>query len=427
MIMKDKMIRIFKSESFLEWYYLIVIFAYIATLTGDFVRPGMIAAVLMCAVVVELIFKKKMNIHSVMDVLIVVYFVYRGASVIWLLKAGVMPVSVYTGEFAVSLLPMIFYFAGRGHFGKDEVNSKSFYKKFLISLIVLGVVSAILYGFAPQFYCDYLYRWSYISKADASTAHVRMQSVVGSTIFGAIMVLGMTIAVHFMCYDSKEADAKKVRIFGAISFAATMIFAILSNQRSSMVAAFVVLVYVNYLLFTRFDYIPRKYAYIEIGAVAAIVILVLAVKPDFVMKVWARIASLPSAVSERSEQWVAAVNNMYSSWFGNGLGSNGHRAVGIEGSHVIADGGLIKMYCEEGVLGFSLFIYILFLTMKKGIRNIGLYYAEIATIAMTLITSIGSNVIAFQLVTPIFWFVIGRIWENCDDTEIFSIKGKARR
>ena len=128
---------------------------------------------------------------------------------------------------------------------------------------------------------------------------------------------------------------------------------------------------------------------------------------DFILKYWYRIASLPTAVSQRSEQWVAAVNNMYSSWIGNGLGANGHRALGFEDAHVIADGGLVKMYCENGVLGFSLFVYIMYLALSDGVKDIKEHYAEVGIIAVGLLQSIGSNMLAFQICAPVFWFAVG--------------------
>ena len=127
------------------------------------------------------------------------------------------------------------------------------------------------------------------------------------------------------------------------------------------------------------------------------------------MEVYYRLASLPLAVGERSEQWVAAVNNMYSTWLGNGLGANGHRAIGLEDAFVVADGGLVKSYCEQGIFGFSMFIYILILTFKKGLGNIKEYSAEVGIAAIAILQSIGSNILSFQLAVPIFWFAIGRI------------------
>ncbi|MBO4890964.1 MAG: hypothetical protein J5574_08255, partial [Lachnospiraceae bacterium] len=111
-------------------------------------------------------------------------------------------------------------------------------------------------------------------------------------------------------------------------------------------------------------------------------------------------------------QWVAAVNNMYSSWIGNGLGANGHRALGLEDAHVIADGGLVKLYCENGVVGFSLFAYLLVLSLQKGFRDIRRYYVPVGIIIVGLLQSIGSNMLAFQICAPVFWFAVGSCHER---------------
>lgn len=403
-----------------EWYYIIVIACYMATLLTTIARPGIVATIMMCIIVVELFITKQMNIHSVMDVLIVVYFIYKAASLIWIIK-GNIPIGVYAGEAVVSLLPMIFYFAGRSKdkackgSNAEAIDNRGFYIKLLIALFVLGVISLIMYIAAPKFYCDYLYNWTYISKADAPTMRVRMQSFTGSTVFGAVMVLAMAASASFLgnCSSCRVFKTdKQVRLFGFVSMFITMFFAIMSNQRSAMVAAAILLVYVLYVVFFMFGSVPKKKLYIGVLIAVILFVTLCLVRFDFVLKIWWRIESLPGAISQRSEQWVAAVNNMYSSWFGNGLGANGHRAIGVEGAHVIADGGLVKIYCEEGVIGFSLFIYILFLTIQRGIKQMDKCFAEVAVIVMALLMSIGSNVLAFQLITPIFWFAIGRIWND---------------
>ena len=181
----------------------------------------------------------------------------------------------------------------------------------------------------------------------------------------------------------------------------------MANQRSGIVAAGIAVVFINWLVFFRLDMIPKKFFVIEVVVVSAALVILGIVKIEFLLKYWYRIASLPTAISQRSEQWVAAVNNMYSSWIGNGLGANGHRALGFEDAHVIADGGLVKMYCENGVLGFSLFIYLLYLALGDGIRNIREHYAEVGIIVAALLQSIGSNILAFQICAPVFWFAIG--------------------
>lgn len=392
-----------------EFYYLLVVLGYILRLFFLGMRPGVWATFLMLLVLGVLFLRKSLKPSGLIDYLVIAFFAYELLSVIWL-RLGGFPFSVFAEEFVASVLPMIFYFVGKS-VGQRTSN---WYKRYLYAMLILGTLGAILYFTAPQFYNDWSYTVGFISKANAQTTRVRMQSVTGSTTLSFIMIAGMLASSFFLGNTEKEESvvSKKNIIFGTGCLFLCLLFAILANQRSGLVAAALVIIYVNYLLFFQLDLIPKKYFIWEVIGVAAIFILIGIIRFDFLLKYWYRIISLPTAISQRSEQWIAAVNNMYSTWLGNGLGANGHKAIGIEGAHVIADGGLVKLYCENGVLGFSMWLYLLILVIKKGVKNIRSYYAELGIIAIGLLQSIGSNMLAFQLCTPIFWFAIGRINED---------------
>lgn len=388
------------------YYYAAVALGYISTLLFSGMRPGVFATALLLLVLGELLLKKEVALRTLPDAAVVLFFAYQSLSVIWLLAGG-YPFSVFITEFCASVLPMVFYFVGRS-LGQDAAK---WYRWYLIAMLALGILGALLYAFAPQFYNDWSYAWGYISKADAATTRVRMHSVVGSTSLSFIMVAGMLAGAFFLKREG-EGRSRKDLFFGIAGLALCLLFAIMANQRSGLVAAALVLVYINVLLFFVLRLLPRKYFWIELGVLAAFFVLICALRFDFVLKYWYRIISLPTAVSQRSEQWVAAVNNMYSTWLGNGLGANGHKALGIEDAHVIADGGLIKLYCENGVVGFSLWIFILVLACRRGFKRIAERYAELGIVAVAILQSIGSNMLAFQLCTPIFWFAIGRLCEE---------------
>ena len=337
----------------------------------------------------------------------VAYVAFCLLSGIWLRAQG-LPIGVFAGEAAVFVLPAVFYLVGRM---KDSGNG--FYKGFLWGLFIICGVGLLFYIWAPQFYLDYLYDWSYISLADAPTMRVRMNSVVGCTVLGSISVVGMLAGMALF----KEGKNKKLGIAG---FIVGLIFAFLSNQRSAMVAALLVAAYMNVLIFFSFKLFKKKYFFIEIGVIVLAIIAMLVISPGAVLKVYYRLASLPQAIGERSEQWVAAVNMMYSSWIGNGLGANGHRALGIEGVKVVADGGLVKMFCELGVVGVSIFAYLLLLIYKKSIKCFSECCVELGIISIFLLQSIGSNVFSFQLATPLFWYAVGRcvgVIHNGEDSE----------
>lgn len=411
----DNIKACFKDKNVISiFYYLLVILGYVSTLFFRSMRPGVLASVLMMAVFLPILLRKLFIPDCLCDYLVIAFFVYEIISVIWL-RMGGFPLSVFASEFVSSVLPMVFYAVGRTIGNKCE----KWYRMYLVAMLILGILGTILYVWAPQFYNDWLVALSYTSKADAATTRVRMHSVVGSTSLSFIMVAGMLAASFFygnyfeIEEDDNQAQNHKRRIiFGTVCFVLCLLFAILANQRSGLVAAAFVIIYVNYLLFFRIKLIDKKYFYWEIACVLVLFALICVVKFDFVLKYWYRIASLPTAISQRSEQWIAAVNNMYSTWLGNGLGANGHRALGIEGAHVVADGGLVKLYCENGVVGFSIWVYIIILALRKGVKNIDRNYAELGIITVGLLQSIGSNMLAFQLCTPIFWFAIGRIFDR---------------
>ena len=98
---------------------------------------------------------------------------------------------------------------------------------------------------------------------------------------------------------------------------------------------------------------------------------------------------------------------MKNSWLGNGLGANGHRAIGFT-EHLIADGGLSKLYVENGIIGTSLFVFLILLILKKGFKNLKNTAPEIGIIIVTLIMSIGSNMMSFALSVPVFYYYMGR-------------------
>ena len=414
-------------------YYILAVMLYVINMFAEAVRPGVFATVFLFGVILELIKRRQLKLKQFIDRLVAAYCIYNAVSVIWLVRSG-FPVSVYEQEFIVSLLPVIFYYVGRacvlsgadsGSDGSctkpDETaryrlwDANVYYRNFITAVLLIGLLGILLQIFMPQFYIDYSYKLRFVSKADAATCRVRMDSVVGSTVLGFISVAAMLASIPFIMNRSVgkiNRENGKVRIFGIAAMLINLVVAFMSNQRSAMVVAILVVVYFNYLIFFEYRTIERKYFFIELAVLVVCFIALCVVSMDTVMKIYYRLVSLPDAIGERSEQWIAAVNNMYSTWFGNGLGANGHRALGIEGAHVIADGGLVKMYCEQGIFGFSMFLYIVILAFRKGVRNVKEYCVELGIIAVALLQSVGSNILAFQLTTPIFWFAIGRMFAD---------------
>lgn len=377
-----------------EWYYLIVILGYVLTLVSGVIHPGIIATVLLLAVSAELLMGRKITMQGTLDYLMIAYIAYNILSGFWTVSHGI-PFSVFAGEASTTAIPMIFYFAGRS----AAENLDVFYKKYILAVGIVCTVGLILYIWAPEFYLNYLFDHTYISEAKVSTMRIRMISVIGSTLVGYLSVAAMLASSHILV----NSGGKKGKLLLFIN----CFFAFMSNQRSAMVVAILVLVYVNFLVFFTFRLIRLKYFFLECGLLFAGFAALCLIYFDAVMKVYYRLVSLPGAIGQRSDQWVGAINNMANIWIGNGLGANGHRAVGFS-QHIIADGGLAKIFCEMGILGTSIFIFMMILLFKNGIKSMGKCCAELGIIGITLLQSIGSNILAFQLATPIFWFAVGR-------------------
>ena len=393
-----------------------------------YARPGIAAGLYLAvsAVSISLMMHRGKAIKKFRteDIVAFAWFLYGLISMVWSAIRG-MPPGVWAGEFMTSVLPVIFYFPGR--FCESK---KGFFIKFLVAVFVIGIVGLIFYIIAPQFYIDFLYNKEYISKADAATSRVRMYTPVGSTVMGYLGVAAMCVSSHFIFGENsanggsgaKESPASigssfnigiaqdkgsRGSLLGILAFFLSLFLSFMSNQRSAMVAAIFVLLYVNLLIFFVFKSLPRKFFYIECIGLAAGFLALLALWHGAFMKVYYRLISLPGAIGQRSDQWVGAANNMVSIWLGNGLGANGHRAIDIS-EHIIADGGLAKLYVENGIIGTSIFIFLLLLIFKKAKGGLLRFCApEIGVIIITLLTAIGSDTLSFALSTPIFYFCIG--------------------
>ena len=408
---------IFREFKLHNWYYPVVLLSYVLALFFSVVRPGVVSAILVSLVVIESLIglhKSKVRIldglhkaeqdtdgglHNVNteDIILFLWLIYNILSGIWCIGYG-MPASVYLQELFTTALPMGFYFCGR-----TDHNSRSFSFYYLLSVAVIGILGIILFITGPSFYLDYLYDLQLISKADIPTMRVRMHSVIGSTLMGYLPAVGMMVSVRTFI----NADIKREKVISVISFVFMMFLAFMSNQRAAMAAAIFTLIYLNYLIFFTFKILSKKYFMAECGAILAVIAGVFFVFNGAFMKVYYRLVSLPGSIAQRSDQWVGAANNMKSIWLGNGLGANGHRAIGIT-EHLIADGGVAKLYVESGIIGTSLFLFLLILVLKKGFKELKDTAPEMGIIIITLLMSIGSNMMSFALSVPVFYYYMGR-------------------
>ncbi|MCR4591337.1 MAG: hypothetical protein K5668_11020 [Lachnospiraceae bacterium] len=421
-----------KSSGFraCDWFYPVVLAAYVLALFfQDVVRPGVVSAIMLMIVVFQLLLTNGLpllrglhksstspldglhnsknsplnGLHNskssflTEDIILTLWLFFNLLSGIWCVGFG-LPLSVYLGEVFTTALPMCFYYCGR-----QEAAGRPFSCNYLISVAGIGLIGIVLFITGPQIYIDYLMKLELISKADIPTMRVRMHSVIGSTLLGFLAAVGIPVSVRMVL----ESSGRKGKILAAASGLFMLLLAFLSNQRSAMAAAIFVIVFFNFLVFFEYKLFPKKFFAAECAAIVLFAAGLFLVFRGAFMKVYYRLVSLPGSIAQRSDQWVGAANNMKSIWLGNGLGANGHRAIGFS-DHVIADGGIAKLYVESGIIGTSLFVFLMLLILKKGLKNSKLTAPEVCIILVTLLMSIGSNMMSFALSVPVFYYYAGR-------------------
>ena len=338
------------------------------------------------------------KVDTTEDKVFSLYVLYNLLSGIWCVYFGI-PVSVFIGEVSTTLLPMMLYYAGRGF---DEEYAAKYYHGFILAALLMGGIGAVFYIWAPQFYIDFSYVNEFISKADAPTMRVRMNSIIGSGPMGAFVAYSTCASAYFL--RKKE---KKERITGVVYIILSILFSFMANQRSAMFCVIMMLVFLNLVDFTVDKNKPVKYLWMELAGIVALMLGIFIFARDVFEKFRIRLASIPEGFGERSESWIAAVNNMVNFWTGDGLGSHGHRAAGYQ-VYIVADGGLVKLYSEMGLIGTAMIIFVVALVYIKSAKKLSLVVPEIAIITSAILMSIGSNVLEMELCAPIAYFALGR-------------------
>ncbi len=385
-------------DNYICLIYPVFTLIYFLYVFNDRIRTGVTMTFFLAVGIIGIFALRYIRVSTTEDVVFGIYILYNLISGIWCVAYG-MPVSVYAGEVSTTLLPMFLYYAGRG-FGDEE--AARYYHGFIIAALMMGGIGAVFYIWAPQFYIDFSYVNEFISKADVPTMRVRMNSIIGSGPMGCFVAYSMCASAFFL-----RRKTRNDKIIGIIYMILSIIFSFMANQRSAMFCIILMLVFFNFVDFTVDRSRPLKYLWMEIAALAALLAGIFIFAREVFDKFWIRLASIPSGFGERAGFWVNVVNRTHNIWLGDGLGSRGHRAAEYQ-QYIVADGGLVKLYVEMGLIGTSLIIFVVYLVYIKSIKNVSRTVPEIAIITSAILMSIGSNVLEMELCAPIVYFALGR-------------------
>ena len=362
------------------------------------IRTGITMTFFLCLGIIGIFVLGLITFKTTEDKMFGLYVAYNLFSGIWCVAFGI-PLSVFVGEISTTLLPMMLYYVGRGF---DEEYDSRYYHGFILAALLMGAIGAVFFMWAPQFYIDFSYVNEFISKADAPTMRVRMNSIIGSGPMGAFVAYSTCASAYFL-----RKENKKERIIGLVYIILSILFSFMANQRSAMFCVIMMLVFLNLVDFLVDRTKPMKYFWAEVAAAILFLGGIFVFANGIFEKFRIRLASIPDGFGERSESWIAAVNNMVNFWIGDGLGSHGHRAAEYQ-LYIVADGGLVKLYSEMGLIGTSMIIFVLALVYIKSAKRISRVVPETAIVTAAILMSIGSNVLEMELCAPIAYFALGR-------------------
>lgn len=337
---------------------------------------------------------KFLRLNHPIDFIVVSYLSYNLFSIVPFLLSG-LPIGVFIKEFSNSILPLIFFY----FFGKSPV-SDLFYNRTLKALIAIFLVGFLLQYTVPLSYAIHMNKIDAVGGTSQIYFLSNYRSYLGLTATGSLSAVSVLLALDKI-FESNFKNGKFAFLVSAIAL-------LLTFRRAALFTGLFAFLWLNAAYFflrirTKWQMLFLVGIFVVSGACTFKLF-----NKELFENVILRFMSFSEAINERSGDWWAGLNNTTNILTGDGLGRYSHKAV--EYSDVfISDGNYFRILAEVGIIGFALFILIIISALIKSIINFKKYYLEMGLIIMICLQAIGSNVFAFQLIAPIFWFTLGRL------------------
>lgn len=342
------------------------------------------------------------------QVLLLFFALYQILSVI-LLKDIIYYLSFCTSVF-YSTLPMVFFIFAYWDKSNDFMNN---FVRFMTWNMIINLV---LYAFAPWFYVEGLYRTHaipYLSKAVMQTNFdTNMGITAGSSLIGILFL-------YYLVRFTENKSQNRNRRYDFILIFVMLFALLLTFRRGAWLAAIcnVLLLIQSRICHSGIHLRVKKKNIIR--ACLGIIILcavIFFVDNAFWNRIIIRIGQFKYAIGERSSSWYESIKNVDSLFWGNGFGSFSHYLAQYK-VPILADSYFLLLIAENGIIGFLIFALLILVSIKDCFKNRSVYFYIVCFI---LIQSIGSNMLEFQLITPIFWYSLGKCasMRCCDSSYI---------
>lgn len=380
-------------------YYIVAMLVNFAYIFSNNIRVGVICAIIMMLVVVDYMIRNGGIVQKTFNstsLFVIFYVIYNLLAILMGVLNG-YSASVGVAEFSNGLLPIIFYFIA---LEMDKTEEMNFVKSFINVCLFLVLVGIFMYIVKPNIYFSYMQRSIAYFHMSTYLAFPRMHSFVGSVVVGSIACMGLAFQMNALITGISVHRSVLLCIIFLIGIVLTM-------QRSAWV--FAVMIFLIMIIYA-FNIRSGSFKYIIIYGIMVIVIasVMVPLYPKLIDMIISRVLSMTTAVQERNSNWDYALQQGIGTLVGHGLGTIGHRTMYITDISIL-DGNYFKMIYEIGLIGTTVFIGIMLSIVIKGLKNFRRSAVYLCIVIGILFQAIGSNVLCFQLVVPMFWFAVGRI------------------
>ena len=288
-------------------------------------------------------------------------------------------------------------------------------------MIFCFLVGFYLYFFTPSYYTDYLLRvrentWymgDTYHTAETIMEHIRFGSFFSDSY--AISYFSVPSLILSFSFILKKSESNYIRLWyfiALISFAA----ALLCQQRIAMSLSIAIVLFFS-IRGIRYN---NKMLAAIFGAAGALFIFAIVTFLDadrlsvITEMIFGRFEHMHfnEAMDARTGQYTG----IWSSWnnivFGDGLGSHSGVAM-MYGHKVVNDGEFIRVLVENGIVGILIFVFMILKSLIRAYRLRRWLLPESLIVLYFLAACIGSDALSIMFFyTPIFWFCLGRIWNN---------------
>jgi hypothetical protein len=388
--MRDSNISNNSSYKLYEYFYIIVVVVILFQLYIPQIRLGVITSVIILMLMYKNIKRHSLLYNSSINKLVLFYILYNSISILWFLFKG-FPVSVFFAEWTNSILPVFFFYFSYP-FKKQEDN---FYR-----LTLLALIFSFIIGFTLWIMELPLYRAFMDVTEGPGTDLLFFQSLFGLTATGALGFVAFLISFQII-FKSKGKHGK-------IALLVSLVSTVLTFRRSALFVLIMSILVMHFLGFFRYSFVKKRYLLLELAFFYCVVLLISYNFDDFFTNLFERVSMLAEAFDERKGNNTVAFSQG-NFLIGGGLGAFGHKVVPYS-KVVIADGNYYKMYAELGIIGVFVFLSILLSTVFKGIQDLKNTYLEMGIVLGLSMMAIGSNIFEYQIIAPIFWYSVGRIF-----------------